>query len=676
MSYRVIVALASLLLMSIFAGVALLGSRLADDRLVESLDSEARRLKTAYELSQGELEQQMMALAGMLAADPQTIRLLREAGAAVGAEGGGGGGKRAAALRADLAAHLQQHWIYLQREIGVRQMQFLLPGTRSFLRFHAPEQFGDDLGELRILLGNVEESRQPASGFETGRAFAGVRGAAPVIDRLPDGQERLLGVMEIGIAFDGYIARLSERTAVGFGVLLDPQAVTDAMWEGYRPPAPTERPGSCCYLLAASRGELADWMAARVLPVYTGSFRSDLLRHEGRDFQLIRFPLRDYPGRLDPQRAAIGSVLIWQEVGSIIGSMHDFKRRAAQNLLIAYLVTQFLLFFLVRASRREWQNQLAEQTARVSDLSHQNEVLLLTAGEGIFGVDHDQVVTFINPAAQKMLGYTQADVVGRRLHALIHLRGPDGAPCEEAACPVVLTLIDGRTRTQEEWLRRSDNSIFPVRMTVSPIREGMVYTGAVVVFHDIGEIKEKEAALTRLARTDTLTGLNNRGYFLELLGVEINRWQRNGHDAALLMIDLDWFKRVNDSWGHAVGDEVLRHFAEVLRRSLRRVDVAGRLGGEEFAVVLPGDDERAAQATAERLRQSIASEPAKTSVGEIAVTVSIGATLFRAGDCDPEQPLQRADAALYRAKQAGRNRVEVDFADAIKRPGVDLPAVP
>lgn len=673
MSYRVIVALASLLLMSVFAGVALFGARLADGRLAESLESEARRLKTAYELSQGELEQQMMALAGTIAADPETIRLMRAAGEAVVAEGGAAGGARAAAVRAALAAHRQQQWDYLQREVGVRQMQYLLPDLTSFLRFHAPTQFGDSLGELRYLLRNVEELRQVASGFETGRAFAGIRGAAPVLDRLPDGRENLIGLLEIGIAFDGYIQRLSERTAVGFGVLLDPQAVTAAMWENYRPLAPKEQPGACCYLLAASRGELAEWMAASALPEYGGSFRSDLLRHDGHDFQLIRFPLRDYPGRLDPARPAIGSVLIWQDVGSIIASTREFKQRAFQNLLIAYLVTQLLLFFLVSASRREWQNQLAGQTARIAELLHQNEVLLRTAGEGIFGVDREQVVTFINPAAQKMLGYAQDAVIGQRLHALIHLRGPDGQPCEEAACPVALTLGDGQTRTQEEWLRRSDGGIFPVRMTVSPIREGLGYGGAVVVFHDIGELKEKEAALTRLARTDTLTGLNNRGYFLELLGIEISRWQRNGHHVALLMIDLDCFKRVNDTWGHAVGDEVLRHFSEVLRRSLRRVDIAGRLGGEEFAVLLPGDNEVAALAAAERLRQNVANEAASTSAGAITVTISIGVTLFRAGDSSHEQPLRRADQALYRAKQAGRNRVEADFAAELK-PGDAAPA--
>lgn len=667
MSYRAILGLASVMLMAIFAGVGLLGSRLLDDRLQASLESEALRLKTAYELSQGELEQQMMALAGMLASDPEATRLLKAAGEAVKLEGGGSGRDYAQQLRQRLYAHLQQHWAYLQKELGVRQMQFLLPGTLSFLRFHAPSEHGDGLADLRWLLRDVERSRMSSSGFETGRAYAGIRGAAPIFDGVVvPGQSRpLLGVMEVGVAFDGYIKRLSERTSVGFGVLLEPEAVTSAMWEGYRPPASSEQPGACCYLLAASRGELADWMAQKTLPAYAGVFRNDLIEHRGKTFQLIRFPLRDYPGMSDPSRLPIGSVLIWQEVGEMIAANRDFKRKAVLNLSFAYLVTQLLVLFLVKLSRREWHSQLLEQTARVKQLLHQNEVLLMTAGEGIFGVDRSHAATFINPAAQKMLGYAQEEVIGNNLHALIHGLRADGSAYEKQDCPIAMTLIDAQPRALEENLRRRDGTSFPVQMTISPICEGGACTGAVVVFHDISELKEKEAALTRLARTDTLTGLANRRYFIEQLAAEIHRWSRIGHASALLMVDLDWFKRINDTWGHAAGDEVLRHFADVLRRSLRRVDLPGRVGGEEFAILLPGSSAEDALAAAERLRRNIESEPASTTFGPIALTVSIGVTLFIDGDDSPDQPMLRADRALYRAKAAGRNRVEGDFPDSL-----------
>jgi len=667
MSYRSILVLASMLLMAVFAGVALLGARLVNDRLQASLESESLRLKTAYELSQGELEQQMMALAGMLAADPEAIRLLKAAGDAVKSEGGGSGGEQAALLRRQLYLHLRQHWSYLQKELGVRQMQFLLPGTVSFLRFHAPTEHGDGLAGLRWLLRDVEHSGIPGSGFETGRAYAGIRGAAPVFDSdVSPGQARIqVGVMEVGMAFDGYIQRLSERTSVGFGVLLEPSSVTSAMWEGYRPPASSEQPGACCYLLAASRGELADWMAAKALPAYTGVFRNDLIKHQGQTHQLIRFPLWDYPGRSDPARLPIGSVLIWQDVGAMITANGEFKRNAVLNLSFAYLITQLLVLFLVNLSRREWHSQLIEQTARVKQLLHENELLLMAAGEGIFGVDRSHAATFINPAAQKMLGYTPEEVLGNNLHELIHALRPDGSPYDEATCPVAMTLADAQPRTLEENLRRRDGSSFPVQMTVSPIHESGKCTGAVVVFHDISELKQKEAALTRLASTDTLTGLANRRYFIEQLEAEMRRWLRSGNASALLMVDLDWFKQINDTWGHAAGDEVLRHFADVLRRSLRRIDLPGRVGGEEFAILLPGSSAEDALAAAERLRRNIENEPASTSFGVISFTVSIGATLFAVGDESPDQPLLRADRAMYRAKACGRNRVEGGFPDSV-----------
>lgn len=663
MSYRSIVVLASIVLMAIFAGVAFFGGRLAEERMQDALRSEASRLKTAYELSQGELEQQMMALAGIMAADPETVRLMRAANEAVAAEGGGAGGAVAANVRDRLHSHLGAHWAYLQRELGVRQMQFVLPGTISFLRFHAPASYGDELIGVRWLLRDVAERRASLGGFETGRAYAGIRGAAPVFDSVADGagERRLLGVMEVGIAFDGYIQRLSERTEVGFGVLLEPKAVTSAMWENYRPPSAEAQ--DCCYLLAASRPELSAWMANRQLPEYRGSFRHDLVPEAGRSFLLIRFPLFDYPGRSQPERGPIGSVVIWQDVSDVVGATQAFKRQAMLNLALAYAVTQLLLLALVRASHREWRNQLAEQTARVGQLLHQNELLLMAAGEGLFGVDAEGRLSFINPAALRMLSYSRDELVGQSLHALVHGVHADGSLYPESACPVMRTLEDGTPRSAEEYLFRRDGSRIPVQMTVTPICENGVCGGAVVAFHDISEIKEKEEVLTQMARTDALTGLCNRRHFIELLDAEIRRWQRTGQPAALLMVDLDFFKRVNDTWGHAVGDEVLRHFAKVLRHSLRRIDIPGRIGGEEFAVILPDSTMDDALAAAERLRANVESSSATTACGEVAVTVSIGVSLFNAGDVSNDAPLRRADEALYRAKMAGRNRVEGQLQD-------------
>ena len=142
------------------------------------------------------------------------------------------------------------------------------------------------------------------------------------------------------------------------------------------------------------------------------------------------------------------------------------------------------------------------------------------------------------------------------------------------------------------------------------------------------------------------------------MGTELQRIRRYGNGACLLMLDLDHFKRVNDRLGHASGDEVLRHFTALVQRHLRTTDLLGRLGGEEFGVLLTETPLAGAGEFAERLRRHLEAEPAPTARGAVAVTVSIGVTAMAPSDGAPDDVLARADEALYQAKSRGRNRVE------------------
>ncbi|QJP11249.1 sensor domain-containing diguanylate cyclase [Pseudomonas multiresinivorans] len=176
---------------------------------------------------------------------------------------------------------------------------------------------------------------------------------------------------------------------------------------------------------------------------------------------------------------------------------------------------------------------------------------------------------------------------------------------------------------------------------------------------DITERKRIEAELQLLATTDYLTQLPNRGHFMHLIEAELGRVQRSvERSAAILMCDIDHFKAINDRWGHAVGDEALRHFAGILARAIRRVDFAGRMGGEEFAVVLGDADLGSAEVFAQRLQQQLADQPLMHAGQRIPLTISIGVAVLEAGDSSAEAALSRSDSALYRAKQNGRNRVE------------------
>ena len=171
-------------------------------------------------------------------------------------------------------------------------------------------------------------------------------------------------------------------------------------------------------------------------------------------------------------------------------------------------------------------------------------------------------------------------------------------------------------------------------------------------------LMERQRELERLTRRDGLTGLFNRNTFVELTEQELARAKRQANPTALLLLDLDFFKRVNDTHGHPAGDEVLRHVAKVLGSTVRSTDLVGRLGGEEFMVLLPGTTPQAAHNLAEKLRAKVQATPPKWQGQALPVTVSIGVSGPPPGsNMQFDQLYALADQALYTAKEQGRNRV-------------------
>ena len=167
--------------------------------------------------------------------------------------------------------------------------------------------------------------------------------------------------------------------------------------------------------------------------------------------------------------------------------------------------------------------------------------------------------------------------------------------------------------------------------------------------------------LRRLAQRDSLTNVFNRRHFLSLLDKALSRSVRSGQAVAVLLLDLDHFKTINDTLGHKGGDDALRHFVNVATASLRNEDLIGRLGGEEFAILIAGTRLTDAMATADRVREAVAATPLNVAEATVALTVSIGVAIARKGE-PPDSIIERADKAMYNAKSNGRNRVEtLDF---------------
>jgi len=209
-------------------------------------------------------------------------------------------------------------------------------------------------------------------------------------------------------------------------------------------------------------------------------------------------------------------------------------------------------------------------------------------------------------------------------------------------------------RTGEEGplqIRFANGAVIQFRC--KPLPDG----GRLLTYGNVSELARQAEALEQLASLDAMTGLNNRRNFFVLAENEWSRFKRYGRPLAFLMIDIDHFKSVNDTYGHDVGDEVLKSVAHTLRHHKRTSDIVGRLGGEEFGLILPEATLDSAVAAGERFRQLVADCTIAVEGRSIAVTISVGASVTGTKTTGIDEVLKEADVALYEAKRAGRNRV-------------------
>jgi len=186
----------------------------------------------------------------------------------------------------------------------------------------------------------------------------------------------------------------------------------------------------------------------------------------------------------------------------------------------------------------------------------------------------------------------------------------------------------------------------------------------------VAELQAARDHLTRVASTDVLTELYSRRGWFEIAASEFSRSRRYNRTVSLLIVDLDFFKRVNDTYGHDAGDRLLQTFSAVLRLECRQSDVVGRIGGEEFAVLLPETSVRAAQRLATRISAACRSLRVATAAGDVSCTCSIGISELRADDYTIDDVMRRADVALYEAKRGGRNCWKAAAEDAAEAAGI------
>ena len=287
------------------------------------------------------------------------------------------------------------------------------------------------------------------------------------------------------------------------------------------------------------------------------------------------------------------------------------------------------------------------------------QTLVDTALDAVVMIDSEGAITGWNRQADRIFGWSLEEILGQPITStIIPLRHRNA---HTQGLKHFLETGNGpfMNRMVETHALHRDGHEFPVELSLAAVMtEGKPEFSAFI--RDITERKRAETELLEMATTDFLTGLANRRHFMTRMTDELARLQRqDNRHVAVLMLDLDHFKNVNDTHGHAVGDAMLRHFANLMREELRKIDIAGRVGGEEFAIILPGASPDEAKVFAERFREKVATTPLRMDNQAIPVTVSIGIAAMQASDASADAALIRSDEALYCAKKNGRNRVEV-----------------
>jgi diguanylate cyclase (GGDEF)-like protein/PAS domain S-box-containing protein len=265
-------------------------------------------------------------------------------------------------------------------------------------------------------------------------------------------------------------------------------------------------------------------------------------------------------------------------------------------------------------------------------------------------------IVYVNPAFEKLMGYTADEVVGQNPKLL---QGP--GTDDKTRYKIRKAMREGTSiRTQILNYDKAGNELWLDINMVPLFDENGTLTYYAAIERDLTEYKKLQSHLENMATIDSLTGLANRQAFMQRAKNEFNRARRYTRPMTVVMIDIDHFKSINDKYGHAAGDEVLRQIADICHNSLRGSDFIGRVGGEEFVLLLPDTPQNHAYNVAERMRTHLYETPIELENGTtLNITASFGVAHMNEDDSDFNAILERADEAMYHAKHEGRNQVQL-----------------
>ena len=301
-------------------------------------------------------------------------------------------------------------------------------------------------------------------------------------------------------------------------------------------------------------------------------------------------------------------------------------------------------------------------------LEQLNELIikaLKASQDGVGVYDQNDIMVFCNDTVARIMGYEASQAIGRSFEENLRHSWETGSGVIADDGDV-----DGMIRRAKQSMKTQGFSTFEsdtVSGEWNQVSRVKTEDGCTFMYStNITKLKSTENSLRdalryvkKLAATDSLTGISNRRHFMELAGKEFNRSKRYGHELSILALDIDHFKSINDNYGHQAGDKVLETICECCQAQLRPSDIFGRLGGEEFSILLPETDQALASVMAQRILESVASLTVDYEGTSITFTTSVGVAQLQDDCAELEALMQFSDQALYKAKHNGRNRLEV-----------------
>ncbi|UFS61538.1 diguanylate cyclase [Sulfurimonas sp. HSL-3221] len=550
--------------------------------------------------------------------------------------------------RAAIRERLYELLLPVYRNISLyhlKQMHFHLSNNESFLRFHRPGRFGDDLTGVRDSVAYVNKTHKPVSGFEEGRIFNGYRFVYPLFD----GND-YLGSVELSISMQTILERIRHaiHAETGFIILADtvkskvfPEEqsyyVPSQLFENYM----TEK-------VLAPRHASKTTALIRAYIRQNGSLDAMLAR--GRTFNFFEtndgnlYAITFVPVVNAISRKTVAYIIIDRRHGDLQARFFQYKVMA--GVVVALLALLFYLLYRANLQRSAIEID-KRQLQSLIDL--QKNVVILTDGHKL---------KFANRFFFESFGYDSLEDFLKEHECICELfiaderffhlgKVPDGKQW-------VKTLME--TPATRRIVKMLDREGTPrvYTVTINPI-PGQRY---IVVFTDISLTILNQRELERRASRDKLTHAYNREFLDSSFHKLCHSSNAQQKLLGVIMVDLDHFKRVNDTYGHNRGDEVLKTFVDVIRRAIRQEDFIIRWGGEEFLLLMMVDSLHSLTAIAEGVRERIETA-AFAEVGQI--TASFGVTIYHEGD-DLKTTIARSDKALYEAKASGRNIVVVDEA--------------